>query len=132
MAPQDRSAIVCLQTINQDPFTRSGMGGSTTRNDDMRKYDMNIHRKIQLAAAAVIANGALALSFLSPSPAFAASCNIEKIFCAPATLCESNSFRQEICTTYAPPGCKILNTECGYPIIGNCLNAGYPVFCNYH
>ena len=43
---------------------------------------MNAYRRIQLSAAAVIANGALAFGLLSPGPAFATTCG-DQGFCVP-------------------------------------------------
>ena len=70
---------------------------------------MNINRKIQLTAAAVIANGALALGLLTLSTAFAA-CMIYT-----DTVCTGSQ-----CINYGPcpppkPGCKLLEaTACSY------------------
>lgn len=87
---------------------------------------MNINRKIQLAAAAVIANGALALGLLSPSPASAGSCNPE-VFCVSQTTCGAYA---EYCAYYLPPGCQLTDSACLYPQHDSCGDL-YPVLCNY-
>jgi len=84
---------------------------------------MNVNRKIQLAAIAVIANGALALSLLSSGPAFAASCGPKFIGCIPVTNCQ---YAQPFCTQLAPPGCVVTGESCT-PCIPGYLN----VTCYY-
>jgi hypothetical protein len=73
---------------------------------------MNINRKIQLAAAAVIANSALALGLMSPIPAFAAAC-APKIVCAPAAICITGG--QIGWCAHLYPGCTVLTAACSTP-----------------
>jgi hypothetical protein len=91
---------------------------------------MNINRKIQLTAAAVIVNGVLALGLLSAGPAFATTCNprvgciaVQCAYLTPAALAA-------LCTY---PGCTYASATC--------LNLNYPcdqqgdrtrVTCFYH
>ena len=81
---------------------------------------MNINRKIQCAAVAVIANGALAAGLLSTSPVLAATCGPRSIClltlqCANITL----SLYAQLCNQIAPPGCTwtgghtCANNQCG-------------------
>jgi hypothetical protein len=88
---------------------------------------MNVSRKIQLTAAAVIANGALALAVLTPSTAFAA-CMIYV-----DTVCTGGE-----CIDYGPcppprVGCKLLeNTACSYCSGYSCEPCqGYSYNCVY-
>jgi hypothetical protein len=71
---------------------------------------MNIGRKIQLTAAAVITNGALALGVLSPTAAFGVTCP------PPQYGCEGNqaqcSYEFNFCKSLVPPGCKLSNFTC--------------------
>jgi hypothetical protein len=76
---------------------------------------MNINRKIQLSAAAVIANGALALGLLSPGSALATTCG-------PIQSCDLLDFggglggcvatEQQWCTNVAPAGCTYWHSTC--------------------
>jgi hypothetical protein len=64
-------------------------------------------RKIQLLAAAVIVNGLLALTLMSPQEAQAASCS-PVTACSPAIAC---SLPQYACQP--PAGCQLLSVTCG-------------------
>ena len=72
---------------------------------------MNINRKIQLAAAAVIANGALALGLVTPVPALASTCP-NKLICAPVGACQDPVFARNECQLHASPGCTAVSGEC--------------------
>ena len=62
---------------------------------------MNAYRRIQLSAAAVIANGALALSVLAPNPALATTCP------GVAYTCDANCSFDWLtrCPSIKPAGC---------------------------
>ena len=72
---------------------------------------MEIKRKLQLGAIAVIANGLLALTLAAPKNAFAGSCN-PYAFCF--TSCPSQTVQNELCGYYEPPGCTVASTACAY------------------
>jgi hypothetical protein len=89
---------------------------------------MNVNRKIQLTAAAVISNGVLALGLMSASPAFATTCN-SKIVCAPT--CDVD-IEFAYCSQAAPPGCTFSSAVC---LNRNCVLGGFnaqQVLCRYH
>jgi hypothetical protein len=65
---------------------------------------MDIKRKVQLGAAAVIANGVIALSALSPNVALANPCATQA-FCG---VCANLSF----CQSAAKPGCTATSFVC--------------------
>jgi hypothetical protein len=76
---------------------------------------MNINRQIQLGAAAVVANGILALTFLSPEVAHAVSCG-PKALCVPVANCQD--LGPGYCRQVTPPGCTLegwlcTQTSCG-------------------
>jgi hypothetical protein len=73
---------------------------------------MNVNRKIQLAAAAVIVNGVLALEILSPTTALAASCGPIDSPCLPGSLATCLSAGLAWCRTFTPPGCTFTGDEC--------------------
>jgi hypothetical protein len=96
---------------------------------------MNAYRKIQLSAAAVIANSVLALGLVSSSPALASSC-APKQFCfggAGGGVCPTQAQIQQLCAFEAPPGCTVASWTC---VIGppGCVgsNVGAHVTCYYH
>jgi len=64
-------------------------------------------RKIQMLAAAVIVNGALALTLMSPQGAQAASCS-PVVMCGPALVC---SVGPQACPSVA--GCQVVSVSCG-------------------
>jgi hypothetical protein len=73
---------------------------------------MEIKRKIQIGAAAVVANGLMALAALQPRAALAVSCTDRGICGCGYTLAN--------CQAIAPPGCTAtslvcaLNYSCGF------------------
>lgn len=70
---------------------------------------MNISRKIQLTAAAVIANSALALGLLSAGPAFATTCNPRTSCFADNATCQAAG---PACAIAPPPGCRFVTFFC--------------------
>ena len=88
---------------------------------------MKITRKIQLTAAAVIVNGALALTVLTPSTALAA-CLPYSIQVCDYSVCQVNG----ACPA-AKPGCAFLERTqgCGYCIGYDCTCQGYSYTCYY-
>jgi hypothetical protein len=93
---------------------------------------MNFNRKIQLAAAAVAVNGALALGFLYPSPALATTCG-PQAFCQPQGVCEIPSNAAATCAGLAPAGCTYASSYCSYPSLGGCspILPSYLLTCVY-
>lgn len=72
---------------------------------------MNINRKIQLAAASVIANGLLALGLLSAAPAVAATCNTTQFcFRGDHTYCVATGV--SFCDARMPSGCTLSQAVC--------------------
>jgi hypothetical protein len=69
---------------------------------------MNIHRKIQVAASIIVANGLLAIGLLSPSSAFATTCNAT-FTCVTQSTC---GIVPALCAAEAPAGCKVAATAC--------------------
>jgi hypothetical protein len=66
---------------------------------------MNAKRKIQFGAAAVVANGLLALTALSPSTALANPCT-------DIGLCLATCATPSICNQVAPAGCHETSLTC--------------------
>lgn len=89
---------------------------------------MNPYRKIQMSAAAVIANGALALGLSSSSPALATTCN-PHAYCVLQGMCQVEAMA--ICTSEAPPGCTYSSSLCSYPSHSGCSNNLYLLYCQY-
>jgi hypothetical protein len=89
---------------------------------------MNINRKIQLVATAVIANGALALGLLSPTPAFATTCG-PKVVCASSNDC-ANGIQLADCYAATPPGCQVVAASSCYNY-GSCGLNTAEVECFY-
>jgi hypothetical protein len=84
---------------------------------------MNINRRIQLTAAAVIANGALALG-LASSPALASVCNpwcIDVGNTCPS-MGEQNGLCQNVCQLRDGAGCTGVPIGCG---LNECADIGY-------
>jgi hypothetical protein len=90
---------------------------------------MNITRKIQLTAAAVVANGALALGLVSGS-ALAATCPQKCFDSGPYPGGCPNSGIQTICTAVAPPGCTFASYQCIFN--EQCAPLAYGFVCYYH
>lgn len=70
---------------------------------------MNIHRKLQIAAAAVTANGMLALGLMAPSTALANPC---ATMCIRSFECSSLEQQRIQCQAIAPSGCTVTSTLC--------------------
>jgi hypothetical protein len=90
---------------------------------------MNIYRKIQLAAAAVTANGALVLGLLSSSSALAATCNGQTYCFNQGNFCAFNF--TNFCKGHTLPGCTYSSYYCISPT-NFCPPAGTQVICLYH
>jgi hypothetical protein len=77
---------------------------------------MNVHRKIQLTAAAVIANATLALGLLSPTSALATTCVPQSTGCSiDFDICNSGpTFLANFCNVNypPPPGCTFASATC--------------------
>jgi hypothetical protein len=74
---------------------------------------MNIARKIQIAATAVLVNGAVALLSMSPQVAIADSCE-PQVICITEDICYSVELITLWCESNAP-GCTMQNHFCIYP-----------------
>jgi hypothetical protein len=79
---------------------------------------METKRKVQFSAGAVIANGLLALSLMSPLPALANPC---------ADYNQCGCINLAGCQVIAPPGCTATSAQCfinqfclGIPVQGRC------------
>ena len=83
---------------------------------------METKRKLQVGATAVIANGLLALSLMTPRPAFANPCAAQ-IVCA---VCQTLAY----CQSIAKPGCTATSVTCptNQPI---CKPTGVYTYCQY-
>jgi hypothetical protein len=66
---------------------------------------MNTRLKLRLVAAAVIVNGALALSIMAPRPALANPC-------APINSCTGTNCTLAFCNLLAPSGCTATSATC--------------------
>ena len=71
---------------------------------------MHLSRKLQLASAAVIANGLVA-SILMSNIAQAATCS-PKNLCYIKPACPAVSVIDALCNANAPPGCTLSSEEC--------------------
>ena len=90
---------------------------------------MNANRKIQLAAAVVIANGLLAVGVMGPSLAIASSCT-NQAFCVSRNECQLAT--ATVCNDNLPPGCTLNYAFCLAPSQGPyCSGNLYPVLCSY-
>lgn len=91
---------------------------------------MNTKRKIQMAATAVIANGALALALLSAGPALAATCGPLQ-FCGTQFACQQGLVQG--CIRHTPPGCTYSSSVCGGTGTPQCSNSNAPylIICIY-
>jgi|HubBroStandDraft_6_1064221.scaffolds.fasta_scaffold585781_2 hypothetical protein len=83
-------------------------------------------RKIQLAAAAVVANGVLALIVLTPRTAYAA-CGLQQ-YCVSQAVCQSDALA--FCLSREPQGCKFLFSSCSYPNHSDC-GSNYLLSCQF-
>lgn len=84
---------------------------------------MDIRRKIQFGAAAVIANGLLALTLMAPEAAHANPCS-PQIFCA----CGGLSF----CQAKAQPGCTATGGAFCKQGSGFCMQPLSVTYCEYN
>lgn len=77
---------------------------------------MELKRKLQLGAGAVILNCVMALSAVSPQTALASACQPKIVYgCGSLAACQ----------VYADPGCTAVSTEC---ITFGC---GCQAYCTY-
>jgi hypothetical protein len=82
---------------------------------------MQVQRKVQLVAAAVLLNALVALSALTPRVAHATTCN-------PVSSCDFCPTSLATCNLYAPAGCTATSYTC---VTGKlCGGAPYGV-CDY-
>jgi hypothetical protein len=84
---------------------------------------MEIKRRFQLGSAAVIANGLLALTALSPSPALANPCTGQVIPCS----CHNLAY----CQSIAKPGCTATSVVCTNLFPPICGSNGIITICHY-
>lgn len=89
---------------------------------------MKMSRKIQWAATAVVANGALALNLLTPTQALAVTCT-DTATCTPQSICQWS--KNAFCTSHLPPGCVLVAAACSWPGSGGCTNGYFITACNY-
>lgn len=86
---------------------------------------MKVTRRIQLTAAAVIANGALALAITLP---------VQAGTCGPTFNCVSRTdclvTPSGYCYTHRPAGCTYVSKECGYPL-QQCDSKTFVLICHY-
>jgi hypothetical protein len=87
---------------------------------------METKRKIQFGAAAVVANALLALSAMSPSPAFANPC-AAKPLCLPGCLNQQGLL--SVCQSVANPGCTVTSATCSG---GTCGPADFGIATCYY
>jgi len=94
---------------------------------------MNINRKIQLSAAAVIATGALGLSLLSPDPARAATCGLKSVCLhGLGAICPlPPNIVAATCNGIAPPGCTWTGGSTCHNFVSGCFDGPY-LTCFYH
>jgi hypothetical protein len=68
---------------------------------------MKTHRKLQIGAAVVMANGLIALSAVSPTAAVANPC---ATYAACFVSCPANT--AQFCQSIAPSGCTVTSSSC--------------------
>jgi hypothetical protein len=91
---------------------------------------MNAYRKIQVGAAAVIANGAFALGLLSSGPALAGTCGPVTFHCLFGNYGECTLYGAAACQGATPPGCTYVRMGCTYD--QNCTSTDkYDLNCLY-
>ena len=90
---------------------------------------MNFHRKIQITASAVIANGALALGLLTTSVAMA--CPLLATTCI-GSICPAQQIQVNECERLNE-GCKVAETQCYLSGSGDdqCIGDGAELYCFY-
>jgi hypothetical protein len=74
---------------------------------------METKRKLQLSAAAVIANGLLALTAMSPRPALANPCSPNSSCDYVGTTCNTGAAIARCNAYHAAPGCTATAATCG-------------------
>jgi hypothetical protein len=82
--------------------------------------------KLRFVAIAVIANGVVAFNLLTPTTALATSCADKCVTINCTTF--SHTMMNNICTTFAPPGCTLKLAFCD--LIGDCGDPG--IKCEYN
>jgi hypothetical protein len=88
---------------------------------------MDTRRKIQFGAAAVFANGILALAVLSPRVAQANPCSS---FALCTGTCSQNL--AAVCNHYAPAGCTATSETCMFALDHPCqAPTSYLLGCNF-
>jgi hypothetical protein len=90
---------------------------------------MNTKRKIQLAAAVVIANGTLAAGLLSPSQVLADPSCTPYTACVPQATCAEHG---TICLSHVPQGCFLQTSTCSYPLPTGCSAGTYRMVCIFN
>lgn len=70
---------------------------------------MKANRRIQLAAAVVVANAVGALALMSPEQAAASTCQ-DAYFCEISGVCYADP--AAICAANAPAGCRVVQAGC--------------------
>ena len=91
---------------------------------------MNSIGKVRFAAAFAIANGSIALGFLSPPLALAATCT-PKVVCTVQEACVNPNGAHATCVAHADPGCTVKSAVCSYPNPQGCQPPWYAVTCQY-
>jgi hypothetical protein len=91
---------------------------------------MKLVRKIQIVTAAFVLCGALGLGALSPSLAFAATCNPKFLGCQ--KVCPVPQQLLQLCASVAPPGCTASGGTCIYSTAQCNIINPYAWTCYYH
>jgi hypothetical protein len=94
---------------------------------------MESKRKIQFGAAAVVANGLLALSAMHPLPAFANPCSSFDACGLPQGACTPAN-ATNLCNGRAPAGCTVTSYTCTANLCA-VVGGGIPLYnvtCNFH
>lgn len=90
---------------------------------------MNIQRRIQLGAAGVIANGALALGLLWAVPANASCSSTGFSECLDPNTCPAQIAAD--CAARKPPGCTVSGTVCIPNYVPQCGLFLHQAICSY-
>jgi hypothetical protein len=91
---------------------------------------MRPQRKMQIAAAIVIANAVAALQLTTPSVAMAAACAPTSVFiCDDYDAC-STTDAAVVCASYAPPGCTVTSGFCT-DFYCNAVSGTKYILCNW-
>jgi hypothetical protein len=91
---------------------------------------MQIKRKIQLGAMAVVFNSVFALVSL-PDTALANPCTTTYV-CYPFSVCPSQSLQNTLCQNSAPAGCTVTSTACPVSTCNGGRGQGYLIACNFN